>query len=381
MRFSFFVTSASVGGAQVFCSRLANLLSVDGHECHLVSGFSPPDCKAFERAFTSPNSSAFASHFIISSLQNSCSLLDDLITFLRILFYIFCHRDHIIITNSGKVSFFVRLCCILSFKRCFFVVHGWSYSGWIYRPIRLLYFFAELILDVTDLFFCQKIFVSYFDRKTRPVRLLNFFKRDFVVHNDCIDMRLLFDAANPLSLDASLLNILSVARLSPQKNFSVLLEVLSLRPFYRLYLVGDGPDRSRIYDLAVTLGVVHQIIFLGELSLSELVPYYKACDVFSLISFWEGFPISTLEAMSLSKPVVVSDVGGCSEIFEYKPSLPFGFLIPSVNPLPHLLAAFDSYFYSNELLIEHSLNSRFVYDEAFSFNKKSILISSILLNC
>ena len=84
--------------------------------------------------------------------------------------------------------------------------------------------------------------------------------------------------------------------------------------------------------------------------------------------------------MSLSKPVVVSDVGGCSEIFEFNPSLPFGFLVPSINPLPHLLAALDSYALSERLLLDHSRNSRTVYDDFFSCNQNLSRLADIVIS-
>ena len=126
----------------------------------------------------------------------------------------------------------------------------------------------------------------------------------------------------------SQLNILTVARLTAQKNFEPLLHVLKCRPNYYLYIAGDGPDYERLSRLATSLRVGHQVSFLRELRISDLLPYYKSCDVFSLISFWEGFPISTIEAMSFSLPVVVSDVGGSSEVFQFDPCSPFGFLVP-----------------------------------------------------
>ena len=239
--------------------------------------------------------------------------------------------------------------------------------------------FAELFLDLIDFVICTKIFVSSFDRRTRPVRIFNFFSRDHVVHNDCPDLSLLNPQVDPVTFSTeSDLNILTVARLSSQKNFVTLLDALKLRPHYHLFIAGNGPEFSHISRLALTMGLNKQITFLGEICVSDLVYYYKHCDIFVLSSFWEGFPISTLEAMSLSKPVVVSDVGGCSEIFEFNPSLPFGFLVPSINPLPHLLAALDSYALSERLLLDHSRNSRTVYDDFFSCNQNLSRLADIV---
>ena len=84
--------------------------------------------------------------------------------------------------------------------------------------------------------------------------------------------------------------------------------------------------------------------------------------------------------MSFSMPVVISDVGGSSEVFQFEPFLPFGFLVPPDKSLPHLLAAFDSYASSKRLLYEHSRNSRLVYESHFSSNKQLKALVSILLS-
>jgi glycosyltransferase involved in cell wall biosynthesis len=41
-------------------------------------------------------------------------------------------------------------------------------------------------------------------------------------------------------------------------------------------------------------------------------------DIFALISNWEGFPLTTLEAMRVGLPVIVSDVGGAAEAVDDK---------------------------------------------------------------
>ena len=65
---------------------------------------------------------------------------------------------------------------------------------------------------------------------------------------------------------------------------------------------------------ASTFNILYQIDFIGE---SSNVPALLAeLDVFCLISRWEGFPRSILEAMRASLPVVASDVAGVRESVE-----------------------------------------------------------------
>ena len=108
------------------------------------------------------------------------------------------------------------------------------------------------------------------------------------------------------------LTLISVARMVPQKDFASLLEVAAkLRGNWRLWLVGDGPDRPQLEALHARLGLGDRVQFLGSrLDVPELL---AQSDIFVLSSHWEGLPISIIEAMRAGLPVVASDVGGVSE--------------------------------------------------------------------
>jgi glycosyltransferase involved in cell wall biosynthesis len=81
-----------------------------------------------------------------------------------------------------------------------------------------------------------------------------------------------------------------------------------------LLLVGDGPERARLEQLAQDLGVSGQVIFAGYQS--DPSPYYDAMDLFVLPSRSEGLSISLLEAMAAGVPVAVTDVGENKAVIE-----------------------------------------------------------------
>ena len=56
------------------------------------------------------------------------------------------------------------------------------------------------------------------------------------------------------------------------------------------------------------------IKYCGEIS--DVTPILKNYDVYSLISNWEGLPIGIIEGIRAGLPIVVSNVGGCSEMIE-----------------------------------------------------------------
>ena len=74
-----------------------------------------------------------------------------------------------------------------------------------------------------------------------------------------------------------------------------------------LLLVGDGPERPRLEQLASRLGVAQRTIFSGYQSQPQR--FYQAMDLFALTSRHEGLPLSLLEAWASGLPVVMSAVG------------------------------------------------------------------------
>ena len=79
-----------------------------------------------------------------------------------------------------------------------------------------------------------------------------------------------------------------------------------------LVLVGDGPLRPMLTDLARSLGVIGSCHFTGYRS--DVADIYAALDVFSLTSANEGTPATIIEAQAARLPVVATAVGGVSDI-------------------------------------------------------------------
>lgn len=82
----------------------------------------------------------------------------------------------------------------------------------------------------------------------------------------------------------------------------------------RALLVGDGPLRAQIEQCRNRLELGAAVVLAGFQQ--DVRPYIAACDVMTLTSHAETFPIATLEYMALGKPLVASDVGGLHEQVE-----------------------------------------------------------------
>jgi glycosyltransferase involved in cell wall biosynthesis len=109
---------------------------------------------------------------------------------------------------------------------------------------------------------------------------------------------------------------LAVRRLTPRMGLDVLLRAwrgVTIEPKL-LLLAGSGPDRSRLEQIALRIGLDGSIRFLGQVSDDALVDLYRAADTTIVPSVaFEGFGLSALESLACGTPALVSDVGGLPE--------------------------------------------------------------------
>jgi glycosyltransferase involved in cell wall biosynthesis len=79
-----------------------------------------------------------------------------------------------------------------------------------------------------------------------------------------------------------------------------------------LCMVGDGPDRRSVEDLAGELEVMRDCLFPGYQE--DVAPFFAAFDVFVLPSGNEGTPVTAIEALAGGCPVVATRVGGVPDV-------------------------------------------------------------------
>lgn len=122
----------------------------------------------------------------------------------------------------------------------------------------------------------------------------------------------------------------TVGRLSPQKGFDILLnamtDVLEQIPHARLAIAGEGPEEAKLKTQCQNLGIETQVDFLGMRT--DIPSLLQAFDLFVLPSRYESFPISILEVMAASKPIVSTRVDGIPESVSEDET---GLLVPPEN--------------------------------------------------
>ncbi len=120
---------------------------------------------------------------------------------------------------------------------------------------------------------------------------------------------------DPLRASAS---FMTIGRLSPEKNHARLLEafatVRKAVPGAALYLVGDGKEAGALRAKAEELRIADAVTFIPFLA--NPYPLMNACDCFVLSSDIEGQPITILEALTLGKPIVSTDIAGPHDLLK-----------------------------------------------------------------
>jgi glycosyltransferase involved in cell wall biosynthesis len=110
--------------------------------------------------------------------------------------------------------------------------------------------------------------------------------------------------------------LLCVARLEPQKGVDVAVRALPAvrerHPHAALVVLGEGPQRAGLEELAGTLGVADAVYLLGRVP--DVAAWLGRAAVLVHPARWEGFGLALLEAMLAGVPVVASRVSSIPEI-------------------------------------------------------------------
>ena len=124
-----------------------------------------------------------------------------------------------------------------------------------------------------------------------------------------------FEHARPAKLEHipdNMARLVFVGRYDVQKDHETLLRALVAVQRAHLLLVGDGPLRLPLEQLAHSLGVKDRVSFLGIRK--DVAEILKASDIYVHSTHSDGFGIAACEAMAAGLPVVASDVPGLAQV-------------------------------------------------------------------
>jgi glycosyltransferase involved in cell wall biosynthesis len=150
--------------------------------------------------------------------------------------------------------------------------------------------------------------VAVSPQTARRLRTVLHTKRPVEVAANGIDMAMI-EAVEP---DSRKCDVVTVGRLIGHKNVDLLIRATAIlaveRPNLRVLVIGDGPERGALEQLAQELGVSRNVRFTGYVERDQdKLRLMKTARVCALPSTREGFGIAALEAMACGLPVVVVD--------------------------------------------------------------------------
>lgn len=178
-------------------------------------------------------------------------------------------------------------------------------------------------LFMGDIVFCrlERVRRVLIERTSKPVRTIDGILREPRIRAvaKTVDRERVRDRLD-LGKDDRLL--LFVGRLVPVKNPAGALKLVEATPeTHHLVIVGGGPERSTLQQLANERGITDRVRFVGELPHEETLKMIAAADVLVVTSNAESYGTVALEALALGTPVASTPVGVLTEMDHDRASL------------------------------------------------------------
>ena len=304
MKVLYIITKADeIGGAQVHVRDLAKKLNADGHNVSIIVG----ENGALVNQLKNENIEVI----IVEELIRDISPSKDLQAIIKIRKLIKKISPDIIGLHSSKAGIIGRLAAVGLRIPVVFTAHGWAFADGVGEKKRKFYVLIEKILaPLVD----RIITVSKQDKELAVKYNVAPDSKQIVIHNGMPDLEMVLHSSTE-NTNAQI-KIISVARFSEQKDHETLLLALSKieQVNWLLTLVGKGPKIDLIKSYAHELKIDSNIEFLGERD--DIISLLNESDIFTLITNWEGLPLSIIEAMRAGLPVVASNVGGVQELID-----------------------------------------------------------------
>jgi len=293
--------SDNVGGAQVHVRDLSLAMRREGHEVWVLSGGAGP----FTESLAGQGTPVVSLRHLMAPIEpwRDLRAVAEVRAALRTL------QPDLVSAHSSKAGVLGRLAARSLGLPTVFTAHGWSFTPGVPRASAALYRWSERLAAPLA---SRIITVSNFDRELAIRERVSSAHRLVTIHNGMPDV------PETLRADAGTapVRLAMIARFEPQKDhatlFRALAELKSLE--WDLDLIGDGPLLPQARRLCASLGLEARVNFCGPV---DTVPVLLSrAQIYLLISNWEGFPRSILEAMRAGLPVVASRVGGVAEAVE-----------------------------------------------------------------
>jgi glycosyltransferase involved in cell wall biosynthesis len=300
---------------------------VGRHVRDLADGLSAKEHEVFLCSPAIPQGVSAPVVHVRLALRRAVAPRADLVALVRLAQIVKELRPDVVHAHSSKAGALARLARFSSPRvPVVYTPHGFAFAGHFSHPLeRHIYLGAERVLaPLTSRVVCVC------ESEARLARSIGPKDRVRVIPNgiDPPGKGQADPRVAELSRRGPVIGALTLLR--PGKGMETLIaavpHVLARHPEAQVAIVGDGPDRQKLGAQASALGIAGSVHFLGPSN--DPLAALRGMDVFVHSSWAESFPYVILEAMSLARPIVASDVGGVGEAVIDGKS---GLLIPARN--------------------------------------------------
>lgn len=350
MRILHVITLAELGGAQSVVINLAERSLQDGDEVFVASSEHGEMWEVLNPEI----------HQIkIKKLKHSVGFDDILV--LRELFSLRNKiKPDVIHLHSSKIGILGRL--VFPAAKIIYTIHGFDSIRLRYRKFlpleKILKSRCKAIVGVSN-YDVENLKLEGITKNVHVIQngIKDFAKNNFVSKNDLF---------SDLKKDQNTKIVLSISRLAPPKRFDVfcaLAERMIEENILFVWIGNKTEEKNRPKN----------VILLGEKK--DASKYYKNADIAVLFSNYEGLPMSLIEALCFSKPIIASNVGGNSELIDGNGALVFN------NDLQEIQKTITFMLSNQNIYDKFAKQSRKIFEDLFNvevmYNKYRELYSFI----
>ena len=295
------------GGERVF-TQIINGLPLNQYELYIASRLQDSFCRAVSQTPMKLYPIDFSNRYNPAILLKLIKIIKD-------------NQIAIVHGQGARAEFFARLASGLLCRTRYVSTVAMPVEGYDVGPMKMLLYkafdrFSERFVDrflVVSSVLEEAMIHGHGIPREKVVKIYNGVETDhYKPHNQEVGRRRI---RREYSVNESEILIGSLGRLVWQKGFEYFLQSIPALirdiPKVRFMLVGEGPLRQELERLAMSLGIRDRLVLTGYHS--DIRDMMAAMDVVVIPSVLEGFPMITLEAMAMEKPIVATRIDGITE--------------------------------------------------------------------
>lgn len=313
------IARLNMGGPAIHVANLAAGLETRGYHTTLVAGSLArgEDSMAFlaERLGVTVVS--------VPEIQREVSMLHDARSIVRLAALIRSERPHILHTHTAKAGAIARAAALLAGEARRPIVlhtfHGHVLKGY-FGPARTAFFrqVERTLARTSDVLVAvsPEVRDELVDLGVAPREKFAVIRLGIPLEERLGDATADLDYRHLYGIPPRAFVVGWVGRMTGVKDTGAVLEIVraarELGVDAVLCMVGDGPDRERLEQLAHDLEIARACYFVGYQP--EVAGFYRLFDAFVLPSVNEGTPVSAIEALASGTPVIANRVGGVPDV-------------------------------------------------------------------